>query len=169
MGARPGGRAPIAAGRDPGTLGPGGAAMTRSIPEGFGTVTPYLVVKGVAEVLTFLEKAFDAQVEDRMDEPGGTVAHAVVRIGDSMVMLGEAPSAEAELPAMLYLYVEDVDRVYQRALDAGGESISELADQFYGDRNAAVKDAAGNQWWIATHKESLTHEELQRRAAAREK
>jgi uncharacterized glyoxalase superfamily protein PhnB len=99
---------------------------------------------------------------------GGAVAHAEARIGDSMVMMGDAHGDQEPLTSGLYLYVEDVDRVYTKAIEAGATSIREPADQFYGDRNAGVIGPCGNHWWIATHVEDLTEEEIARRAAEHE-
>jgi PhnB protein len=137
----------------------------RAIPEGYHTVTPYLVVHGVPKLLAFLADAFGAKEIHRAALPDGSVMHAEVQIGDSRVMMGEARDM-APIPAMLYLYVEDVDTVYARALRAGGASIAAPADQFYGDRSGGVRDACGNQWWIGTHKEDVPPDELARRAQA---
>lgn len=141
----------------------------KPIPEGYHTVTPYLVVPDAAGLIDFLKRAFGAQELERMAGPDGSVRHAAVRIGDSMVMLGGASGEWKPLPAMLYLYVEDTDGTYARALAAGATSVMEPADQFYGDRNAGVKDASGNLWWIATHQEDVPHEELVRREEASRK
>jgi uncharacterized glyoxalase superfamily protein PhnB len=138
----------------------------KAIPEGHHTVTPYLLVRGVDRLIDFLKRAFAAEEVLRTKRPDGAIAHAQVRIGDSMVMMGEPGPDHPLLPAMLYLYVEDVDAVYRRALAAGAVSLSEPADMFYGDRTAGVKDEHGNQWWIATHKEDVPPEELTRRAEA---
>lgn len=138
----------------------------RAIPEGYHTVTPYLVGPDVAGLLKFLAAAFGATETERVTDPGGAVRHAEVQIGDSRVMMGEPTGDYASMPAMLQLYVEDVDAVYQRATRAGGTSIEEPADQFYGDRRGGVRDPNGNQWWISTRKENLSHEEIARRAAA---
>lgn len=136
----------------------------KPIPDGFHTLTPYIVVRGVDVLIEFLKAAFDAKETIRTQLPGGSIMHAQVTIGDSVVMMGEAPPDFHPLPGSLYMYVEDTDAVYQRALQAGGVSVMERADQFYGDRNAGVKDPAGNFWWIATHIEDMSDEELQRRA-----
>jgi len=137
-----------------------------SVPEGYQSVTPYLVVPGVRDLLTFLEQAFDAEVTTApMTTPDGRVMHAEVRIGESRVMMGEPPADFAPMPALLYLYVADADAAYARALAAGATSMMEPADQFFGDRNAGVKDPCGNLWWLATRKETLSDEELRRRAA----
>jgi PhnB protein len=127
----------------------------KPIPEGYHTVTPYLVVKGAAQLIDFLKQAFDAEEIQRMALPNGTISHAEVRIGDSVVMLGEAQGEYPSMPAMLHLYVEDVDTVYQRVLGAGATSLREPVNEFYGDRIGGVRDSFGNQWWIATHMESL--------------
>src|SRR6266568_5870663 len=106
---------------------------------------------------------FDATELERMSRPDGTIGHAEVRIGDSVVMMGEARGESTPMPGTLYVYVSDTDAVYKRALEAGAASLMEPADQFYGDRNAAVKDAVGNRWWIATHKEDVSPQEIVRR------
>lgn len=138
----------------------------KPIPEGYHTVTPYLVVEGAARLIDFLKAAFDAEEVFRMSGEGDTVAHAEVRIGDSMIMLGDAGAEHQARPSMICLYVEDVDATYQKAIAAGGTSIKEPANQFYGDRSGGVTDASGMQWWISTHVEDVTPEELERRAAA---
>lgn len=136
----------------------------RPVPEGFHTVTPYLVVPGVAKLIEFLKQTFDATEVSRMEGPDGIVRHGEMRIGDSIVMMGEAAGEAEPIPAMLYVYVQDTDAVYQRALRVGATSVKEPSDQFYGDRNAGVKDASGNQWWIATHIEDVSEDEIARRA-----
>jgi PhnB protein len=139
----------------------------KSIPDGFHTVTPYLVVSGVSTLLEFLKQAFDAQETlSPMLRSDGRVGHAEVKIGDSIIMMGEPMGDMQPMPGSLYLYVQDTDAVYQRALQAGATSLMEPADQFYGDRSAGVKDAVGNQWWIATHQEDVPPDEMLRRARA---
>lgn len=138
----------------------------KPIPEGFHSVTPYLVVRGVPRLLDFLKQAFDATERFRMPRPDGTIMHAEVRIGDSIVMMGEATGEMQPMPGSMYLYVADTDATYQRALQAGATSSMAPADQFYGDRSAAVTDPMGNRWWIATHREDVPPEELARRAEA---
>jgi uncharacterized glyoxalase superfamily protein PhnB len=101
-----------------------------------------------------------------MSSPEGDVRHAEIQIGDSRVMLGEASDQWKPMPAMLYVYVEDTDAVYRRAIAAGGQSLREPTTEFYGDRSAGVQDPAGNLWWIATHVEDVSPEELTRRAEA---
>jgi len=134
------------------------------IPDGYHTVTPYLCVDGAAGLLDFVKQAFDAVEIERIPRPDGKIAHAEVRIGDSVVMIGDAP--DERMPTAIYLYVRDTDATYSRALEAGATSVMEPADQFYGDRNAGVKDACGNLWWIATHKENVSPEEIAKRAQA---
>jgi PhnB protein len=136
------------------------------IPAGYHTLTPYLTVRGADALIEFLERVFDAKVIHKMLGPTGKVGHAELQVGDSRVMLGEVCGASEPMPSTLYVYVPDADAVYKRALEAGATSIREVADQFYGDRHGGVKDACGNQWWIATHIEDVSPEELARRAAA---
>lgn len=119
----------------------------KSIPEGYHTVTPYLVVPDVAGLIDFLSRAFDGKEIERMLAPNGSIMHAEVRIGDSVVMMGEVREGNPTIPAIHYLYLEDCDAVYQRALVAGASSMQEPRDEFYGDRTAVVKDASGCQWW----------------------
>ena len=138
----------------------------KPIPDGYHTVTPYLTVQGVPKLIDFLKQAFEAQEIERMAQPDGTIRHAEVRIGDSVVMMGEAGGEREPMPSSIYLYVNDTDSVYRRALQAGATSLMEPADQFYGDRSAGVKDPSGNYWWIATHKEDVPPDELKRRAEA---
>jgi uncharacterized glyoxalase superfamily protein PhnB len=135
------------------------------IPDGFHTVTPYLVVEGAAQFIDFLKQAFEASVEIHMALPDGSIMHAEARIGDSVIMVGQAMGDEhPPRPGTIYLYVDDADATYQRALRAGATSTEEPADQFWGDRMGGVKDPSGTQWWIATHREDLSPEELGRRA-----
>ena len=133
----------------------------KPVPDGYHTVTPYLTVKGANSLIDFIKRVFDGEETFRMG--GDTVRHAEMRIGDSMLMLGEAP--DEPLPGMLHLYMPDADAVYKRALAAGATSLRAPTDMFYGDRTAGVKDAFGNQWWIATHIEDVSPEEQERRAA----
>ncbi|MDQ3894827.1 MAG: VOC family protein [Actinomycetota bacterium] len=135
----------------------------KPIPDGYHTVTPYLIVGRAAELIDFTKRAFGAEEMFRMPGPGGAIMHAEIRIGDSVVMLSDASTENPSTSTMIHLYVEDVDAVYQRALEAGASSLREPENQFYGDRSAGVKDAFGNQWWLATHVEDVSPEELQRR------
>ena len=141
----------------------------KAIPDGYHTITPYLTVQGAGQLIDFLKLAFDAQETERITAPDGAIAHAEVRIGDSIVMMSDAGGERAPMPSGLYLYVNDTDAAYKSALRAGATSIMEPADQFYGDRSAGVKDPAGNHWWIATHKEDVSPEELKRRAAMQQR
>jgi PhnB protein len=135
----------------------------KAIPEGYQAVIPYLVVDHAEEVIEFIKNAFGAQELCRMMNPGGKVGHTELRIRDSVVMLGGASDQWKAMPTMLYLYVDKVDDVYQRALAAGGKSMKAPENQFYGDRTAAVIDQSGNQWWLATHVEEISPEEMERR------
>jgi PhnB protein len=119
----------------------------KAVPEGYHTVTPYIVAKDAPRLLDFVTKVFDAQILERMETPGGL--HCEVRIGDSRVMIGGHNDGSNAMPAMFYLYVADADESYRRALAAGAESVEEPNDAPYGDRRAAVKDAAGNKWYLA--------------------
>lgn len=138
----------------------------KPIPDGYHTVTPYLIVSDVAGLIGFLEQVFDVRDKEIMQQPDGSIMHAEVRVGNSPIMMGEATDDFAPMPSMLHVYLEDVDDAYQRALAAGATSLREPTDEFYGDRAAGVQDAFGNQWWMATHVEDVPPEELQRRAEA---
>jgi uncharacterized glyoxalase superfamily protein PhnB len=133
-------------------------------PEGYHTLTPYIVSLDVAGVIEFLKKTFDAKQRFASATPDGRIMHAEVQVGDSVLMLGGASEQHPEVPVMLYIYLPDVDATYERALAAGATSISPPADQFYGDRHAGVR-YAGSQWWIATHIEDVSPEEMARRSA----
>jgi PhnB protein len=137
------------------------------IPDGFHTVTPYLVVQGAARLIEFLKQAFAAEeIHAPLRRPDGTIMHAEVRIGDSVVMLGEPLETCTLMPSAFYLSVHNTDAVYCRALQAGATSLMEPAERFYGDRNAGVQDPVGNHWWIATHTEAVLPAELAQRAKA---
>ena len=139
----------------------------KPIPDGFHTVTPYLVVPGVATLLDFLQQAFDAQaLFSPMMRSDGSIGHAEVKIGDSIIMMGEPMDDMPPMPGSIYLYVQDTDTVYHRALRAGATSLQAPTDQFYGDRSAGVKDPVGNQWFIATHQEDVPPDEMIKRARA---
>lgn len=135
----------------------------KPIPEGFNTVTPYLLVKGVSNVIDFLRDAFGAETLLEMPGPDGSLVHAEVRVGDTRLMMGEATDKWPPRPGGFYVYVEDCDAAYARAMAAGGTSLREPTTEFYGDRSSGVEDPAGNQWWISTHVEDVSEEELQRR------
>jgi PhnB protein len=135
------------------------------IPKDCHAVTPYLVVPNASRFIEFAQQAFGGTVSEKITRPDGGVLHAQVRIADSLLMIGEPPPGQKTWQVVLYLYVPDCDATYRQAVAAGGESQTEPTDMFYGDRSACVKDPAGNMWWIATHKEELTTEEIQQRAA----
>lgn len=137
----------------------------KAIPDGYHSVTPMLVVKGAAKLIDFMKEAFGAQEAFRMPSPSGEIMHAEVKIGDSIVMLNDA-MRQAPASTSLFLYVTDVDRVYQDALKAGATSLSAPANMFWGDRMAQVQDPFGNQWGIATHVEDVPTQEMEKRAAA---
>ena len=130
------------------------------IPAGYHTVTPYVLTDDVDGLVNFLTAAFSAVVHVRAPGADGRTRHADVTIGDSHVMLAQAPGR----PCMLHLYVPDTDAAYAQAMAAGATSEQEPTDMFYGDRNAGVKDPAGNSWWMATHIEDVSDEELAERA-----
>lgn len=150
------------------------AAMVKPVPEGYHTVTPYLVVQGAASAIEFYEKALGATELFRFAAPDGKVAHAEVRIGDSRVMLADefpemnsrSPKALGGSPVSMYLYVEDVDAVANQVVAAGGTVLRPVKDQFYGDRSGTFSDPFGHIWTIATHKEDVPPEELRKRAEA---
>ncbi len=145
----------------------------KPIPDGYHSVTPYLIVKGGARAIEFYKAAFGATELMRMMQPDGRVGHAEVRIGDSPVMLADefpemgqrSPQTIGGTPVSLMIYVPDVDAVVARAVAAGAQLTRPVADQFYGDRTGGVTDPFGHAWFIATHKEDLSPEELERRAA----
>lgn len=151
------------------------AGKVNPIPEGYRTITPYLVLKGAAEALAFYAKAFGAVETVRMPGPGGSVMHAEVRIGDSMLMLSDefpdwgqlGPLARGGSTCTIMLYVEDCDATFQRAVAAGCTATMPPTDEFWGDRFAKVTDPFGHQWAISTHVEDVTPEEMKKRMAAR--
>ncbi len=136
------------------------------IPDGFHTVTPYLIVEGASKLLDFVKSAFGAEEISRHDGPEGKIMHAQFKIGDSIIMASDAREDYPPMPAMMYLYVTDCDATYRQAIAAGATSLMEPTDQFYGDRHGGVLDPVGNQWWISTHVEDVTPEEIQRRQGA---
>jgi PhnB protein len=146
----------------------------KSKPDGYHSVTPYLIVRGGARAIDFYTKAFGAQELFRMDTPGGGIGHAEIQIGDSRVMLAdEHPEVGAKSPdsigasaVHLMIYVDDCDAVFNRAIAEGAKETRALRDEFYGDRMGNLVDPFGHCWSIATHKEDLSPEEIQRRAEA---
>ena len=133
--------------------------MTAKVPAGFHTATPYLAVPDATKLIDFMKQVFGAEETLRMPNADGSVGHAELKIGDSVIMTGDA----GELRPMLYLYVEDVDATYRTALEAGAKSLREPVDQFYGDRSAQVRDPLGNVWFIATAKENVPEDEQMKR------
>jgi uncharacterized glyoxalase superfamily protein PhnB len=121
------------------------------VPEGLNTVNLYLHPAGVRGLIEFLKRAFGAEEVERHQGPDGAVVHAKIRIGSSVMGMGEAHGPYQNMPSTIYMYVPDVDATYRRALEAGAESVLAPADQPYGDRNAGVRDLVGNTWYIATH------------------
>jgi uncharacterized glyoxalase superfamily protein PhnB len=143
---------------------------SKSIPDGFRNVTPYLFTAGASDLLEFVKQVFDAKEEARLHRDDGSVMHALVRIGDSPLMIGDPTGPAAEygpMPSSLYVYVDDCDAVYDRALRAGGRSVMAVIDiPFNGERYGGVKDPMGNIWWIATHTKDVSLEECVRRVEA---
>ncbi len=135
-------------------------------PDGYHTVTPYLIVEDADKLVEFLEKTFDGKLLIKMTTDAGRISHGEMKIGDSILMLAEATGEWKPTRTLLYFYVEDVDAVYQKALDAGATPVKELQDQFYGDRSATVEDSFGNHWGIATHIEDVSEAEIEKRIAA---
>ena len=146
----------------------------KPIPEGYHTATPYLIVKDAAKAIEFYEKAFGAKEMMRMAQPDGRIGHAEIKIGDSPIMLADefpemdarSPQSLGGSPVSILLYVEDVDAMFTQAVAAGATVQRAIADQFYGDRTGGVRDPFGHVWYIATHKENVSPEEIKKRAAA---
>jgi len=137
----------------------------KPIPDGYHTVVPYVVAADAEALLEFLKTGLKAREVEVMRYPDGRVWHGDVVIGDSHVMLSQATEQHPAMPATLYLYVPDTDAAYRGALAAGATSVMEPATQFYGDRNAGVKDSNGNMWYFGTHVEDVSPEEMRRRGA----
>lgn len=135
-------------------------------PDGYQSVIPYLHATGAHNLITFMKEVFDAQEIAIYPRPDGTVGHAALRIGDSVIELADAATDWPAMPCALQVYVPDADAAYHRAIKAGAKSLIEPADQFYGDRTASVRDSCGNNWYIATQTELVSREEVERRLAA---
>lgn len=141
------------------------------IPEGYHSVTPYLCVNGAAQAIEFYKEAFGATERFRMEAPGGRIGHAEIQVGDSIIMLAdEMPEINFRSPQALggpsshfMIYVEDVDARVEQAITAGAKLTRPVKDQFYGDRSGSVEDPYGHHWYIATHVEDLSVEEINRR------
>jgi PhnB protein len=148
--------------------------MIEKIPAGYHTVTPYLFINGAARAIDFYKRAFGAEELMRMGGPDGTIGHAEIKIGDSVIMMSdESPESGARSAATLggsssalLLYVEDVDAMFKRAVDAGATVAQPVENKFYGDRAGALTDPFGQQWYIHTHVEDVAPEEMERRMAA---
>jgi PhnB protein len=138
-------------------------------PVGYHTATAMLLVKDAAAEIRFCEAVFDAHVTEKLERPGGGIAHAELRIGDSMLMIGEHADAAAPgqglPPVSVYLYVEDADETFRRALAAGAKELYPVRQQFYGNREGGIIDPNGITWWVATRVEELTPAQVQARAA----
>jgi PhnB protein len=147
--------------------------MVRPVPEGFHSITPYLIVRDANRAIEFYKKAFGAVELMRLEGPGGTTAHAEIRINDSIVMLGEempemgfrSPQTVGGTPVSLMVYVESCDAFAARAVAAGIRIRKPIQDQFYGDRSGQFEDPFGHVWTVATHKEDVSLEEMRRRMA----
>jgi len=145
----------------------------KPIPEGYHTITPYLMIQGAAQAIEFYKQAFAAEEVMRIPMPEGKVGHAELMIGDSKIMLadecpemgGKSPATFGGSPVTIHLYVEDVDQVVERAVKAGATLKRPVQNQFYGDRAGAVTDPFGHEWYVATHVEDVLPEELEKRAA----
>jgi len=146
----------------------------KPIPDGYHSVTPYIIVKGAAKAIDFYKNALGATELMRFPGPNNTVMHAEIKIGDSVIMLADehengpyrSPVAVGGTPVSLMVYVEDVDTVFNQAVSLGAKSTRAVEDQFYGDRSGNLTDPFGHVWTIATHKEDVSAEEMQRRMAA---
>jgi PhnB protein len=143
-------------------------------PEGYHTVTPYLIVGDAAKAIEFYKQAFGATELFRMEAPGGKIGHAEIKIGNSPIMLADempemgymSPQSLGGTPVSIMIYVEDVDTVAGQAVAAGAQVLKPVADQFYGDRSGSFADPFGHQWHVATHIEDVSPEEMSKRVAA---
>ena len=148
------------------------AKKAQAIPKGHHNVTPSLVVAGAAKAIDFYKKALGAEELMRFAGPDGSIMHAELRIGDSIIMLSDemldqgvkGPKSIGGTPVSFFMYGENVDAAWKRAVDAGAKPIVPLADQFWGDRTGCLEDPFGHQWWLAQHIQDLTPEELQKNA-----
>jgi PhnB protein len=146
------------------------AKKAQAIPKGYHTVTPSIVVAGAAKAIDFYKKALGAEEIMRFPGPDGKIMHAEIRIGDSVVMLsdempgGKAPTSYGGTPVSFFIYGENVDAAWKRAVDAGAKPIMPLENQFWGDRTGCLEDPFGHHWWLAQHLQDLTPEELQKGA-----
>ena len=149
------------------------SSKVNPIPEGYHSVTPYLCIDGAADAIEFYKSAFDAEELMRMSGPDGQIRHAEIQIGDSRIMLSDevaemnfrGPKSIGGSPVNIYLYAEDADVVFAKATEAGASVLMPLGDQFWGDRTGTVEDPFGHIWYVSTHQEDLSEEELNRRVA----
>jgi PhnB protein len=147
-------------------------ATVKPIPEGYPRVTPYLCVDGAGAAIEFYREVFGATERMRMDQPDGKIGHAELELGDSLIMLADefpelgirSPRAIGGTPVTISVYVEDVDRVFERAVKAGAKALRPVEDQFYGDRSGQFEDPFGHRWSVASHVEDVSPEEMARRA-----
>jgi PhnB protein len=145
--------------------------MAKPIPDGYHSITPYLIINGAAKALDFYTRAFGAEELFRMPMPDGRVGHAEMRIGDSIFMLADefpergVRGPQGTPPVQLMIYCEDVDALWKRAVAAGGRELRPLRNEFYGDRSGTLTDPFGHQWTVATHVEDVPADEMQRRMA----
>jgi PhnB protein len=135
----------------------------KPIPEGYQSVIPYFVANDAAALLQFLKSGLGAREHEVMRYPDGRIWHADVVVGDSHIMFSQATERHPAMPCSIYMYVADTDAAYRKAIAAGATSVMEPANQFYGDRNAGVKDSNGNFWYFGTHVEDVAPEEMRRR------
>lgn len=135
------------------------------IPEGFHSINSYLHSSNAGQLLEFLTRVFNAEVVLKMEDDQGAIRHAEVRIGDSRLELSDACDQWPSMNSSIHIYVEDIDATYNKAVEAGANTLSDPADQFYGERSASVRDPLGNIWHIATNTEDLTPEEMRKRVA----
>jgi len=146
----------------------------KPIPDGYHSVTPYLIIEGATKALDFYKRAFGAAELFRLDAPGGKIGHAEISIGNSRIMLAdtceESPTSDPQVlggsSVGFYVYVEDVDVLFAQAIAAGAKAVKPVQDQFYGDRSGTLQDPFGHIWFLSTHKEDLAPEEINRRAEA---
>lgn len=146
----------------------------KPIPEGYHSVTPYLIIEGAGEAIAFYAKAFGAKELFRFPTPDGKIGHAEIKIGDSPIMLADAypamgynsPKSLGGSPVSLMIYVENVDTVFNQAVQAGATVKDALTDKFYGDRSGSLIDPFGHVWHVSTHKEDVSMEEMEKRAKA---
>jgi PhnB protein len=146
----------------------------KPIPDGYRSITPYLIIDGASQAIEFYERAFDATERMRMAGPEGKVGHAEIEVGDSVIMLADehpemgfrGPRALGGTPVSILLYVEDVDARVAKAVNEGAKILRPVQDQFYGDRSGTIEDPFGHVWTIATHIEDVSEAEIKRRLAA---